>query len=81
MVKTDKKLKDYKVVVAQTTDYGTAKEVKIVFTEKKTHKKVESVVIYHKETNEAEVISIMPVEEPTVTEPTEETGEEGEGEH
>ena len=62
------------VVSGKTTDYGSVKQVSLVFKDDTTNQLTQSVTIYHKDTNEVEVISVQPVEQPVDSTP----GEEGE---
>lgn len=79
VISTNVELQTYDIVEAQTIDYGTVKEVKIVLVDSVTHVTMESIVYYHVDTNEAEVISIQPVEQPVGEETVEGGIETGEG--
>lgn len=67
-------VKNSEVVSGKATDYGSVKEVTLVFKDKTTSQLTQSVSIYHKDTNEVDVISIQPVEEPFYEAPGEEGG-------
>ena len=79
VVREHKELRDFKVVKAQTVDYGTVKEVNLVFKQKETKELVQSTVIFNTENQQVDVISVQPVELPEVSEPEEEEPEEPSG--
>ena len=73
----DSTLVNFKPVSGKTTDYGTVKEVVLIFKDTKSSEQVETVVIYDKKTNKGEVISVKPVTSPAGESGVAPTGEEG----
>ena len=67
-------VKNSVVVSGKTIDYGSVKQVSLVFKDKTTSQLTQSVTIYHKDTNKVDVISIQPVEQPVDPTPGEEGG-------
>lgn len=61
VINIDSTLVTYKPISGKTIDYGTVKEVLLIFKDTKSTKKVETVVIYDKSTNKGEVVTIQPV--------------------
>lgn len=64
VITADSTLVNFKTVSGKITDYGTVKEVVLIFQDTKNSEKVQTVVIYDRTTNKGEVITIQPVTTP-----------------